>query len=242
MNSISRYPTSLAFAVLMSTTSSVVLAQSTEGATALAPVIVKGEKSQNPKAPIKGFVARTSSTATKTGTPVLETPQSISVITTDQLKAQDAETVSQALDYTPGVVSQPNGSDPRFDSPRIRSFDGRQAQYLNGLRMMRTAGAPSVDPYQLERIEVLRGPASVMFGQGNPGGIINLISKRPTFGRFGEVGFQIGSYDTYGIYFDFGGPVTEGSDFAYRMTGLARAASAQVDELDNDRYFAYMAA
>jgi iron complex outermembrane receptor protein len=205
-------------------------------ATELAPITVQGQTKEDPKAPVKGFVAKTSSTATKTGTPILETQQSISVITADQLKAQNAQTVGQALDYTPGVVSQPGGSDPRFDAPRIRGFDGRQSQYLNGLRLMRTAGAPAIDPYQLERIEVLRGPASVMFGQGNPGGIINLISKRPTFDSFGEVGLQFGSYDTYGTYFDVGGPVTDGSDFAYRVTGLARTASAQVDELDNDRY------
>jgi iron complex outermembrane receptor protein len=77
------------------------------------------------------------------------------------------------------VVSEPYGSDPRFDSPLIRGFDGRQVQFLNGLRLMRTAGASAVDPYMLERIEVVRGPASVMFGQGNPGGLINMISKRP---------------------------------------------------------------
>ncbi|MDR7142370.1 TonB-dependent siderophore receptor [Rhizobium sp. BE258] len=213
------------------------VAQDAQTVTELAPITVQGRAKQDPNAPVKGFVARTSSTATKTGTPILETQQSISVITADQLKAQDAETVSQALDYMPGVVSQPGGSDPRFDAPRIRGFDGRQSQYLNGLRLMRTAGAPAIDPYQLERIEVLRGPASVMFGQGNPGGIINLISKRPTFDRFGEVGLQIGSYDTYGTYFDAGGPVSDASDFAYRVTGLARTASAQVDQLDNDRYF-----
>jgi iron complex outermembrane receptor protein len=186
---------------------------------------------------VKGFVARTSATATKTGTPLLETQQSVSVLTADQLKSQDAETVGQALDYVPGVVGEPYGADPRFDSPRIRGFDGRQSQFLNGLRMMRTAGAPAVDPYQLERIEVLRGPASVMYGQGNPGGLINLISKRPVFERFGEVGVQAGSYDTYGTFFDFGDIVPGNSDFAYRLTGLARTASAQVDELDNDRYF-----
>lgn len=226
--------------VLLSTVCSAALlpaAAFAQEATELAPITVQAQTKEDPKAPVKGFVAKTSSTATKTGTPILETQQSISVITADQLKAQNAQTVGQALDYTPGVVSQPGGSDPRFDAPRIRGFDGRQSQYLNGLRLMRTAGAPAIDPYQLERIEVLRGPASVMFGQGNPGGIINLISKRPTFDSFGEVGLQFGSYDTYGTYFDVGGPVTDGSDFAYRVTGLARTASAQVDELDNDRYF-----
>ncbi|MBW9051422.1 TonB-dependent siderophore receptor [Rhizobium mesosinicum] len=206
------------------------------GPTTLAPIVISGSKDEDPTEPVKGFVARTSATATKTGTPLIETQQSISVLTADQLKSQNAETVGQALDYVPGVVGEPYGADPRFDSPRIRGFDSRQAQFLNGLRMMRTAGAPAVDPYQLERIEVLRGPASVMYGQGNPGGMINLISKRPVFERFGEVGVQAGSYDTYGTYFDFGDIIPGNSDFAYRLTGLARMASAQVDELDNDRY------
>ncbi|MBB3309712.1 iron complex outermembrane receptor protein [Rhizobium sp. BK196] len=205
--------------------------------TTLAPIVISGSKDEDPTEPVKGFVASTSATATKTGTPLIETQQSVSVLTADQLTSQNAETVGQALDYVPGVVGEPYGADPRFDSPRIRGFDSRQAQFLNGLRMMRTAGAPAVDPYQLERIEVLRGPASVMYGQGNPGGMINLISKRPIFERFGEIGVQAGSYDTYGTYFDFGDIIPGNSDFAYRLTGLARTASAQVDELDNDRYF-----
>ena len=205
--------------------------------TALSPIIIQSNQNQDPTAPMKGFVAKNSATATKTGTPLIETQQSISVITADQLKSQDAETVGRALDYIPGVSGEPFGSDPRFDAPRIRGFDGRQAQYLNGLRLMRTAGAPAIDPYMLERIDVLRGPASVMYGQGNPGGIINLVSKRPVFESFGEFGVQAGSYDTYGTFFDVGGPLGKDSDVAYRLTGLVRTAGAQTDNLDNDRYF-----
>ncbi|WP_332304941.1 TonB-dependent siderophore receptor [Rhizobium sp. GR12] len=228
----------IASVILACTTAMVSLdhAIAQETATELAPIVVDG-KTENPTAPIKGYVATTSATATKTGTLLLETPQSVSVVTADEIKAQNAETVGQALDYTPGMVGEPYGTDPRFDSPRVRGFDGRQAQFLNGLRLMRTAGAPAVDPYQLERIEVLRGPASVMYGQGNPGGLINLISKRPTFDRFGEVGLQVGSFDTYGTIFDVGGPIADGSDFAYRLTGLARKANTQTDFLNNDRYF-----
>lgn len=216
---------------------SMVMAQEDDSATALAPITVQGNAAEDPTAPVKGYVARSSATATKTGTPLIETQQSISVITADQLKAQGAENLGQALDYTPGVVGEPYGADPRFDSPRIRGFDGRQSQFLNGLRMMRTAGAPGVEIYSLERIEVLRGPASVMYGQGNPGGIINLISKRPVFEPFGEIGLQAGSYDTYGTYFDLGGAISDGSDFAYRLTGVARRGGEQTDFLDNDRYY-----
>lgn len=211
--------------------------QDEQGATALAPITVTGEQQENPTAPVRGYVAKTSSTATKTGTPLLETQQSISVVTADQIKAQGATTLGQALGYSSGVISEPYGADSRFDSPRIRGFDGRQSQFLDGLKMMRTAGAPSYELYGLERVEVLKGPASVMYGQGNPGGLINLISKRPVFETFGEVGLEAGSYETYGSFFDVGGPVSPGSDFAYRLTGVARLANQQVEELDNDRYF-----
>ncbi|WP_273728276.1 TonB-dependent siderophore receptor [Brucella gallinifaecis] len=225
--------------VLSGTTfASIVAAHAQEAAshTVLAPIVVNSG-SEDPTAPIKGYVAKTSISATKTGTPLVETPQSISVVTANEMAAQGAQTLGQALGYTPGVVSEPYGSDPRFDSPLIRGFDGRQVQFLNGLRLMRTAGASAVDPYMLERIEVVRGPASVMFGQGNPGGLINMISKRPTFEKFGEIGVQAGSYETYGTYFDFGGPVAESDQFAYRLTGMVRKAGTQTDFLDNDRYF-----
>lgn len=205
--------------------------------TTLAPIILQGQGAEDPRGPVKGYVAKTSATASKTGTPILETQQSISVITRDQIEAQAAQTLGAALNYSAGVVGQPFGADPRFDSPVVRGFDGRQLQYLNGLKLMRTAGAPPVEVYGLERVDALRGPASVMYGQGNPGGIINQVSKRPKFENFGEVGTQIGSYDNYGAFFDFGGVIPDHDDFAYRLTGLAKNAGAQTDYLDNDRYY-----
>lgn len=207
------------------------------GTIVLDQITIQGGGQEDPKAPVKGYVARSSATATKTGTSLLETQQSISVITADQLKAQGVETLGQALNYTPGISGQPFGADPRFDSPNIRGFDGRQNQYLNGLKLMRTAGAPSVDVYGLERIEVLRGPASVLYGQGNPAGIINMVSKRPVFEAFGEVGAQIGSFDHYGSFFDVGGPVGREGNLAYRLTGMGRTAGEQTDYLNDDRYF-----
>ncbi len=212
-------------------------AQDEGGATLLAPITVTAEGQENPTAPINGYVAKTSATATKTGTSLLETQQSISIITADQIRAQGANNLGEALGYTSGVIGEPYGTDSRFDSPRIRGFDGRQSQFLNGLKVMRTAGAPPYELYGLERVEVLKGPASVLYGQGNPGGMINLIAKRPTFEKFGEVGLEVGNYDTYGTFVDVGGPLKDGSDFAYRLTGVARHANQQVEELDDDRYF-----
>ncbi|MEB2844198.1 TonB-dependent siderophore receptor [Rhizobiales bacterium RZME27] len=226
---------SVAFAGCLSADAA--LAQDAAGATTLAPIVVTGNAGENPKGAVKGYVAKSSSTASKTGTPLIETQQSVSVITRDQIEAQNAQTLGEVLNYSPGVVGQPYGSDPRFDSPSIRGFDGRQSQFLNGLRLMRTFGASSFEVYGLERVEVLRGPASVMYGQGNPGGMINMISKRPTFDSFGEVGVQVGSHEYYGTFFDVGGPVAGSDTFAYRLTGMGRKAGEQTDFLDNDRYF-----
>ncbi|AYD00334.1 TonB-dependent siderophore receptor [Neorhizobium sp. NCHU2750] len=210
----------------------------TQNGTALAPIVIQGDGEKGGKGPVKGYVAKTSASATKTGTPILETQQSVSVVTKDQMDAQGVTNVGEALDYSAGVVGEPYGSDGRFDSPRIRGFDGAQSEYLNGLKIMRTSGAPAIEPYGLERIEVLKGPASVLYGQGNPGGLIDMISKHPQFDNpTNEAGFVFGSYDTYGAFFDIGGPVKQGSDFAYRLTGLARNAGQQTDDLQNDRYF-----
>ncbi|MGE7368430.1 TonB-dependent siderophore receptor [Neorhizobium sp. NPDC001467] len=225
---------SVTFAFCLGTWQAV--AQDADGSTMLAPIVVTGN-GDDPKGPVKGYVAKSSSTASKTGTPLIETQQSVSVVTRDQIEAQNAQTLGEVLEYTPGVVGQPYGADPRFDSPSIRGFDGRQSQFLNGLRMMRTAGAPAVETYGLERVEVLRGPASVMYGQGNPGGMTNMISKRPTFETFGEIGVQAGSYDYHGAFFDFGGTVADSDTLAYRLTGMGRKSGEQTDFLDDDRYF-----
>lgn len=223
------------YAVILSPVLAV--AQEDGETTVLQTITVEGQGRQDAKAPIKGYVAKTSSTATKTGTPLIETQQSISVITRDQIIAQGARTLADVLSYTPGIVSAPSGADPRFDSPSIRGFDGRQMQFLNGLRMLRTAGATPYELYGLERVEVTRGPSSVLYGQGNPGGMINQISKRPTFEPIREVGVQVGNYDYYQTMFDVGGPIGEDGNLAYRLTGVARNAHAEISEFDNDRYF-----
>ncbi|GLK72121.1 TonB-dependent siderophore receptor [Ancylobacter dichloromethanicus] len=184
-----------------------------------------------------GYVARSSTAGTKTDTPLIEVPQSISVVTRDQMEARAVQSVGQALDYTAGVLSQPFGTDPRFDSPIIRGFSADNSMYLNGLKLMREAGTPAIDPYGLERIDVVRGPASVLYGQGNPGGLLDFISKRPTFTTFGEVQAEAGSFDRYTGRFDIGGVLPDNADIAYRFTGVARDGGTQTDHVDDNRLF-----
>ena len=80
----------------------------------------------------------------------------------------------------------------------------------------------SLDPYGAERIEVLRGPSSVLYGQNSPGGVINYVSKRPTDQNFQEIEVGAGSFDTYQGQFDMGGKLDEAGVWTYRLTGLAR--------------------
>lgn len=209
------------------------LAQQSE--TQLEELTVEGRSNQSPTGPVQGYVARNTITGSKTDTPILEIPQSVSVVTRDQMDDRQVQNVGQALDYSVGVLGQPFGTDPRFDAPLLRGFDAANSQYLNGLKLVRELGATSIEPYGLERIDVLLGPASVLYGQGNPGGLIDMISKRPTFTTFGEVQGQIGSFDRYVGAFDVGGVV--GTDFAYRLTGLARDSGTQTDYLQDNRLF-----
>lgn len=208
----------------------------TDGTIQLPTVSVEAT-AQTATGPVQGFVAERAASATKTDTPLLETPQSISVITRDRIDAQAVRSVTEALRYTPGVLAETAGFDPRFDTAFIRGFNARPSQYLDGMRLLRTFGPTSIEQYGLERIEVVRGPSSVLYGQTVPGGLINLVSKRPTETPFGEVNLSAGSHNRFQGAFDLGGPVTDDGTFLYRMTGLVRNSETGVDYVDDDRYF-----
>ncbi len=187
---------------------------------------------------ITGYVARVSPTATKTNTPLIETPQSVSVITREQLNDRNVQTFSEALAYTPGATVNVAGFDPRFDTVFIRGFDvlTNQGVYRDGLRQIGNGFIfPRIEPYGLEAVTVLRGPASGLYGLGSPGGILDATSKRPVFTRFGEVWFQSGSFDRFQGNFDVGGPV-EGSDgtLAWRLTGVRRESGTFIGRGTND--------
>ena len=191
--------------------------------------------------PVDGYVASDTTTGTKSGVPIIETPQSVSVITQDQMRARQVETLSQALRYTPGVTGESFGLDNRGYGLNIRGFYDNSSTmlYRDGLTLRGAGFAAfgSIEPYGAERIEVLRGPASVLYGGGEPAGIINYISKRPTYVPFHEVELIGGSFDHYEGRFDLSGPVSPGSNWAYRLTGSGRDSSTQVDYVDFDRMF-----
>jgi iron complex outermembrane recepter protein len=186
--------------------------------------------------PVEGYSATRSATGSKTDTPLKEVPQSISVVGAEQIRDMDAQSIQETLRYVPGVVADPFGPDNRADSALIRGTTA--VQYLDGLR--RTFGFSTynyrVDPFFMERVEVLRGPSSVLYGQAPVGGIINAVSKLPQSEEGGEITVEYGNFDYKQVKFDTTGPASADGKWSYRLTGLARDADTQVDYVEDDRY------
>ncbi|MCR3700353.1 ferrichrome porin FhuA [Citrobacter portucalensis] len=190
--------------------------------------------------PAATIAARQSATATKTDTPIQKVPQSISVVTAEEMALHQPKSVKEALSYTPGVAVGTRGASNTYDYLIIRGFaaDGQsQNNYLNGLKMQGNFYNDAViDPYMLERAEVMRGPVSVLYGKSNPGGLLNMVSKRPTTEPLKEVQFKMGTDSLFQTGFDFSDTLDDDGVYSYRLTGLARSANAQQQGAEEQRY------
>jgi iron complex outermembrane receptor protein len=186
-------------------------------------------------APVSGYKARNAVSATKTDTPLIETPQAVTVITRDQIVDQGATGVQDALNYAAGVRSNAYGLDSRSDNVRIRG--STPDTYQDGLRRMFDwyTSDTRTEPFTLERIEVLRGPASMLFGQGSTGGVINMVSKLPQAQQQGEIGVQLGSFNRKQLQADLTGPLTADGQWLYRLIAVGRESDTQVDYVPDDR-------
>lgn len=179
--------------------------------------------------------------ATKLATPDIETPQSVSIVTREQFEEQGATSVRQAVSYTPGVYSNQIGASNRFDYIVLRGFsDGSLDNvYLDGLKMMGDTNSHSslvVDPWFLDNIEVVRGPASVLYGRSSPGGIVALTSRKPSFDAGGEVKLFAGNNNQRGAAFDVTGALDDNDRVAARLSGMTRYADSQFGPLKEERY------
>ena len=194
-----------------------------------------GARTETATGPVRGYLAGQSGTGTKTDTPLRETPQSITVVTADRVTDQGALTVQESLRYVPGVFADAYGPDSRGDYPRIRGQDPNI--YLDGTRVVNTFQFNEwrPDPYTLERIEVLRGPASVLYGDTSTAGLLNLVSKRPQAEAFNEIGVQYGSFNRKQVQLDSTGKVTKDGEWLYRFIGVFRDSGTQTDYVPDDR-------
>lgn len=186
-----------------------------------------------------GFVAQESSAGSKTPMNLLEIPQSISIETRDQLTTQNAETLGSALRYVAGVNGEVyGGTDQRVDWYVIRGFEDT-FPLVDGMSSMTyyTLLSPKIDLQDTERVEVLRGPSSSMYGQTTPGGVINIVTKRPTVHPVRDITLETGSFGRVQGSGDFSGAFDPQHHFLYRINGLARTGGTQVEYVDANRYF-----
>lgn len=185
-----------------------------------------------------GFVARRSTTATKTDTPLLETPQSISVVSREQMDIQGAQNLSSALRYSAGVSAGFYGDDARYDWLTVRGFNmSNLGLFRDGLRASNNGMFGRADSYGLERVEILKGPASVLYGQNAPGGMINLVTKRPSDEPFHEIQLGYGSYDDKQARLDLNDSLNDSHTVLGRLTLNLRDSGTQVDHTDDDHLY-----
>lgn len=213
-------------------------------ATVFPAVTVEGKASED----VAGYVAKRSSTATKTDTPIIEIPQSVSIVTRRELDMRGVQNFTEALRYMPGVAVDQFGFEGRgFEYLQMRGFQvGVTGNFRDGLSNSAQGlffGGFVTDPYALERVDVLRGPSSVMFGRGDAGGIVNRIYKRPSATPIREIEFQYGNFDRKRIAADIGW-VSKDEKLMFRLvtSGLDTDTQAKYpgtggDRISNERFY-----
>jgi len=197
-----------------------------------------GVEAESAWGPAPTVAAKRSATGTKTDTPIEKNPQSVSVVTREEMEMRNVTSVKGAFNYTPGVLTGNRGSSDVIDALSIRGFSETNTnQYLDGLKLQGDNYSEfAIDPYFLERAELLRGPVSVLYGKSNPGGVVSLVSKRPTQETLREVQFQMGNDNLFSTGFDFGGALDDNGVYSYRLTGQARSQDAQQSMNKEKRY------
>ncbi|KAB2729937.1 TonB-dependent siderophore receptor [Brucella intermedia] len=194
---------------------------------------------KGPRAPVEGYVAEHSRAATKSDVPIREVPQSISVVTRDNMNDRAVQSVSEAMLYSANVNAQRYGADVRSDYFTVRGFPADL--YLDGLRIPQIASQSGgysgfvVEPYSLESVEILRGPSSALFGQSNVGGIVNMVSKQPQAEASHEIYLRGGSFERKEFGADITGPINNDPRFTYRLNGIFRDSNTSYDLGKNDR-------
>ncbi|WP_314386535.1 TonB-dependent siderophore receptor [Pseudomonas brenneri] len=154
---------------------------------------------------------KNTNTATRTATPVRYVPQAIDSVKTENLRAYGTNDLGQALSGIPNVSS---GADTRFDSLRIRGFEASSDFYLDGIR---DDSQYVRDLHNIERIDVLKGPAAVLYGRGGQGGIVNRVSKLPQAGRASSIEAQGGTNGTRSLYTDLSADPTDNISLRLNM-------------------------
>lgn len=177
-----------------------------------------------------GYAPRRATAGTKTDTPLAETPVAVSVVTEAQIQDQGAASVAQALRYTPGVAAEYRGTSNISDESYVRGF-GYVARYLDGLAI--SGSGQQIDPWLLDSVAVVKGPASLLYGQSSPGGLIDMELKKADGSDFNRAGVTFGTNARLGARLDMGRRIDD--TLSWRLVGLAEKADTQEQGLETRR-------
>ncbi|WP_395604606.1 TonB-dependent siderophore receptor [Pseudomonas sp. B21128] len=207
-----------------------------EGVMALPETSVIGvENLETAWSPVEGYTATRTAAGSKTDTALVEAPRSISVATRQQMEDRGVHSLDDAVRYMPGITASSYGSDTRADWLRVRGFE--PTQFLDGLPLPKGVYAnPKQETWNLDRLALLRGPASSVYGQTPPGGLLDMVSRRPSDVASSEIQLQYGSDNHRQINFASTGKIDEAGQFLYGISGVVRDSGTQVDHVDNKRY------
>ena len=172
--------------------------------------------------------------ATKSDIPILETARSVSVIGADEFLERGSLTLDDTLNYTAGVVGDTFGYSTRGDFPRVRGLD--VPEYLDNIQVLfGFYNNARSDIYTLEQVEILKGPASVLYGQGSPGGILNTVSKKAGADNLGrEIVLDYGTHNRMQASTDIGIDLSGDGEWTARLVGLIRESDTQIDYVNDD--------
>nr|WP_234358209.1 TonB-dependent siderophore receptor [Pseudomonas resinovorans] len=217
-------------------TDSYSLAPVADEAMSLPDVNIDGSRSyETAWGPTTGYLAKRTAAGTKTDTALVEVPRSISVATREQMQDRGVHSLDDAVKYMPGIVSSSYGSDTRFDWMRVRGFE--PTQFLDGLPLPKGVYAnPKPETWNLDRLALLRGPASSVYGQTPPGGLLDMVSRRPSAEASHEIEVEYGSDNHRQINFASTGKIDEQGQFLYGVSGVVRDGGTQIDHIDDKRY------
>jgi len=193
------------------------------------------ENTESAWGPVDGYLATRTAAGTKTDTALVEAPRSISVATRQQMDDRNVQNIDDAVRYMPGIVASSYGSDTRADWLRVRGFE--PTQFLDGLPLPKGVYAnPKQETWNLDRLALLRGPASSVYGQTPPGGLLDMVSRRPSAESSNEIEVQYGSDNHRQINFASTGKIDDEGQFLYGLSGVIRDSGTQIDHVDNKRY------
>ncbi|MBH2078613.1 MAG: TonB-dependent siderophore receptor [Pseudomonadales bacterium] len=193
------------------------------------------ENTESAWGPVEGYLATRTAAGTKTDTALVEAPRSISVATRQQMDDRNVQNIDDAVRYMPGIVASSYGSDTRADWLRVRGFE--PTQFLDGLPLPKGVYAnPKQETWNLDRLALLRGPASSVYGQTPPGGLLDMVSRRPSAESSNEIEVQYGSDNHRQINFASTGKIDDEGQFLYGLSGVIRDSGTQIDHVDNKRY------